>query len=101
MTSGPSSLILHELTTNAVKYGALSTPTGEVQLSWKPDRGTPDVVLDWRERGGPPVVPPERSGFGTTLLAQLVTRKGLMDFEKDGLHVVTRFRASEDPDESE
>lgn len=60
------SLALHELATNARKYGALSTSDGVVDLHWsvKPDR----VDLFWRERGGPRVKPPKRPGFGVSLL---------------------------------
>ncbi len=59
-------LILHELGTNAVKYGALSNATGEVRLTWQ----VADDVLTmvWQEVGGPAVTPPARRGFGTKLL---------------------------------
>ncbi len=80
-------LIFHELTTNAAKYGALSTPGGRVMLSWinHSDR----VDFDWVESGGPPPAASRREGFGTTLL-----RKGLRqfdgtvetDFAPSGLH---------------
>lgn len=59
-------LTLHELGTNAAKYGALSVPSGEVHLDWSFAHGL--LTLIWRETGGPPVQPPERSGFGTTLI---------------------------------
>lgn len=59
-------LTLHELGTNAAKYGALSVPQGRIELSWRLDG--PCLELTWRETGGPPVTPPERSGFGTTLI---------------------------------
>ncbi|WP_091737603.1 sensor histidine kinase [Phenylobacterium immobile] len=60
-------MTLHELTTNAVKYGALSTPTGRVTLDWvSPEDG--GLRLTWREQGGPPVTPPVRTGFGTRLI---------------------------------
>ena len=63
-------LALHELAANAAKYGALSTLAGRVHVSWRIDRSsTPDVLrLDWTETGGPPVVEPEREGFGLTTL---------------------------------
>lgn len=63
------SLALQELMTNALKYGALSTGEGSVSLRWTiaPDR--PEMLqLDWVERDGPPVEPPTRSGFGTSLI---------------------------------
>lgn len=59
-------LSLHELATNASKYGALSAPGGEVILSWRM-RGD-GLELQWEERGGPPVTPPLRTGFGSTLI---------------------------------
>jgi two-component sensor histidine kinase len=65
------SLILHELATNAAKYGALSSPTGRVQLEWRLEPGKHDgeeLALCWREHGGPPVVPPVSTGFGTKLI---------------------------------
>ncbi|HEV7354214.1 MAG TPA: PAS domain-containing protein [Brevundimonas sp.] len=61
----PVALLFHELATNAAKYGALSRPGGRVRLetSTRDDR----FLLSWRERGGPTVRPPERSGFGSSL----------------------------------
>ncbi|TYC92950.1 response regulator [Novosphingobium sp. BW1] len=60
------SLILHELATNAHKYGALSNDTGTVSLSWT--REGEWISLCWQEAGGPPVVKPERRGFGSSLI---------------------------------
>lgn len=60
-------LTLHELTTNAQKYGALSVPGGEVHLDWRLEGE--GLVLRWQEKGGPPVTAPARSGFGLTLIA--------------------------------
>ena len=60
------SLALHELATNATKYGALSGAEGRVQLSWRAEDGV--LHLNWRESGGPPVAPPTRRGFGTRML---------------------------------
>lgn len=64
------SLAIHELATNAVKYGALSHPTGRVDISWRiDDSGTaPEIIFDWREKGGPQVKSPKRKGFGTEIL---------------------------------
>lgn len=67
-------LIFHELTTNAVKYGALSVPQGRVALSWVKRRDR--IEFEWIETGGPPPQPSPREGFGTTLL-----RKGLRQFD--------------------
>ena len=60
-------LAVHELATNAVKYGALSTPDGRVTIAWDQDAGDA-VTMVWTERDGPPVQPPARKGFGTRLL---------------------------------
>ena len=61
-------MAMHELATNSLKYGALSTEDGSVDIGWshRPD-GT-GLMLWWRESGGPPVVRPEHNGFGTTLI---------------------------------
>jgi PAS domain S-box-containing protein len=84
-------LVLHELATNAAKYGALSVPKGEVVVSWG-IRGEGDQAclrFLWRERGGPPVAPPQREGFGRMLLVDVAaldfaTRPRLA-FDKEGL----------------
>lgn len=60
------SLMLHELATNAVKYGALSTADGAVKLSWRIEAG--DLHVQWRETGGPVVSRPDRTGFGSRLI---------------------------------
>lgn len=64
------SLLLHELTTNAVKYGSLSVETGAVALVWRLDGADDigDVVMTWTESGGPSVAPPTRTGFGSRLI---------------------------------
>ncbi len=64
------SMALHELCTNATKYGALSVPAGRVEIHWTRDTdgGQARLVLCWEERGGPPVVAPTRRGFGTRLI---------------------------------
>lgn len=65
-------LIIHELATNALQYGALSSSSGRVEVRWKhlPD----EVALTWRERGGPPLVePPAKKGFGTTVIDRSVS----------------------------
>ena len=61
---------IHELTTNAVKYGALSVPEGNVRIAWsvENDANGKILVLDWIEANGPRVVPPARRGFGMTLI---------------------------------
>lgn len=63
------SMAFHELGTNALKYGALRTPSGQVRLDWRVTAGDERrLELCWSERGGPPVRPPERRGFGSRLL---------------------------------
>ena len=59
-------IALHELGTNAMKYGALSNQDGRITLAWSVDEGA--LHMNWRENGGPPVTPPTRSGFGTRLI---------------------------------
>jgi two-component system CheB/CheR fusion protein len=66
----PFGLVLHELATNAAKYGAFSTTAGRVRLSWKQDRKAGRAILRvvWREEGGPPVSAPVKVGFGGSLI---------------------------------
>jgi len=63
-------MIVHELATNAIKYGALSVPDGRVSVTWRAEakNGSKIIGLDWSESGGPPVGQPARSGFGTRLI---------------------------------
>jgi PAS domain S-box-containing protein len=70
----PLSLVLHELATNAIKYGALSVPEGHVEIDWCTE-GTsaePRLVLEWREHAGPAVSAPRRRGFGRHLIERSV-----------------------------
>ena len=71
-------LALHELATNCVKYGAWSLPAGSVRVSWTLDREgaqPPQLRVNWIERGGPPVSPPTRKGFGHKIIEQMVAQK--------------------------
>ncbi|WP_374645048.1 sensor histidine kinase [Tabrizicola sp.] len=64
---------LHELATNAVKYGALSVKSGCVRIRWAVTPGPPaEFVLRWREEGGPAVAPPKRKGFGTVVIQDVL-----------------------------
>ena len=63
-------MLLHELATNATKYGTLSTPTGRVRLTWTFSPDDRVVRLTWAETGGPPVTAPERQGFGSRLISR-------------------------------
>jgi two-component sensor histidine kinase/CheY-like chemotaxis protein len=65
-TAQAVALALHELATNAAKYGALSTETGTLTVSWK--TGDDALMLDWIETGGPPTAEPARLGFGLTIV---------------------------------
>jgi len=62
---------LHELATNAAKYGALSQPHGRVRIAWS-RTSEARLVLSWTETGGPPVVRPSRQGFGTRVMKQMI-----------------------------
>ncbi len=64
-------LVIHELVTNSTKYGSLSVPGGAVDLSWTRDARR-DLEIQWREIDGPPVKPPTRQGFGTTIIERSV-----------------------------
>ncbi|HRN85608.1 MAG TPA: sensor histidine kinase, partial [Hyphomicrobium sp.] len=69
-------MALHELATNASKYGALSDENGQVHVSWDlvPGAEEREFVLEWREKDGPPVTPPERRGFGHTIMVAMVEK---------------------------
>jgi len=62
-------MALHELATNAVKYGALSQPSGRVEVRWSTDEDR--LRLEWRERGGPRADPPQRKGFGRSVIEEI------------------------------
>ncbi|BEV01895.1 response regulator [Novosphingobium olei] len=76
-------LVFHELVTNAIKYGALSNGTGRVDVTWETQDG--NLLLNWRESGGPPVRSPERSGFGTRLIESSLGGKAVAQFHAEGL----------------
>ena len=70
-------LVVHELATNAAKYGALKEPQGRLTVRWRPeDHG--DLHISWEEAGGPPLTPPTRRGFGSTVIERAIP------FELDG-----------------
>jgi PAS domain S-box-containing protein len=85
-------LALHELATNAVKYGALSSSHGRLSISWAvdPAPSAGGLKLDWRERGGPLVTPPKQTGFGhvviKSMIEQAVRGSVELDFAREGLH---------------
>jgi two-component sensor histidine kinase len=88
------SLVLHELATNASKYGALSGPGGRVTVNWMISP-VDKVKLYWRETGGPPVEKPQHAGFGSTLIekgfAAQVGGSATLRFEPDGLTCALEF----------
>jgi PAS domain S-box-containing protein len=90
-TAQTFALFIHELATNATKYGALSRPTGRVSIQWKVE-GTGEEAefrFRWQEHDGPPVKPPTREGFGRVLLEKLVAQdfgaKPKVSFAPEGL----------------
>ena len=90
-------LVLHELATNAAKYGALSVPEGRLDLRWHVEPG-PDgreLHLDWREGGGPAVEPPETAGFGTRMIERASEYElgggAELRFDPEGLRCAIRF----------
>jgi two-component sensor histidine kinase len=84
-------MVLHELATNAAKYGALSIPGGQVSVRWdlKPNGAGTNLTLLWRELGGPPVAPEHPSSYGTNLISNLIPHElgGAVDlvFAKEGV----------------
>lgn len=82
------SLLLHELGTNAIKYGSLSNEVGRVNVSWTidGDGDAADFRLIWKEVGGPPAYAPERKGFGSKLIGMgLIGTGGVVThFGEDG-----------------
>jgi two-component sensor histidine kinase len=79
-------LALHELATNAVKYGALSNETGRVRIEWS--NAGDQFSFSWLENGGPMVTPPTRSGFGTRLIKMLgssLKGEANIDYRPDGV----------------
>jgi PAS domain S-box-containing protein len=86
-------MAIHELGTNAVKYGALSNGDGRVGIEWK--NGANGVTLRWRESGGPQVAPPTHKGFGTKLIQRAMVGEhgnATFDYVPDGLKVVLEIR---------
>jgi two-component sensor histidine kinase/PAS domain-containing protein len=91
------SLAVHELATNAVKYGALAVPEGHLALRWTVHSGA--LTFSWVESGGAPVAPPVRSGFGMRLLQRNLARElggeVVLDFAPAGVRCEIRFGVEE------
>jgi two-component sensor histidine kinase len=84
-SSLPLTMCLHELATNAAKYGALSNGGGRIHITWNADQAR-KVKLIWRETGGPPVSQPALKGFGSRLIdATFGDGETCLDFQPDGL----------------
>jgi len=86
----PMAIVLHELVTNASKYGALTTPQGRIKVRWnRRQDGDACLLLDWIESGGPACPPPSQAGYGTRAIRSLIPYElnGTvdLDFESDGV----------------
>ncbi|MDB5363310.1 MAG: chemotaxis protein CheR [Rhodospirillales bacterium] len=90
-------LVIHELSINAAKHGALSLPDGTVAVEWRRDDGV--MVLEWRETGGPPVKQPRHRGFGSELIERAVNYEmdgeTSIEFAPDGVKVLVKVPLSE------
>ncbi len=88
-------LVIHELVTNSAKYGSLSD-SGRAQISWQRNEHG-DLLLDWTESGGPPVRPPSRKGFGTTIIDRSVPYdlggESAIDYRPEGVQAHFRIPA--------
>jgi len=91
-TGGGLALAVHELATNAIKYGALSAPEGRVSIDWS-CASAPDgerVTIEWKEHGGPIPVAPEKEGFGSRVIKSVPARERngevLIEYRPDGLY---------------
>lgn len=99
-------LILHELATNAMKYGSLSVPEGSVRIAWRLEDAAENkacVQLTWTEQGGPqPTEPPARSGFGSRLIAQVSRSIGSSEisFPPEGVRFTLTFSIPRQEDEA-
>ncbi len=85
-------LVVHEMMTNSAKYGALADSAGQVEVAWRLDQGG-RLIIEWTESGGPPVKPPSRRGFGTTLIERSIPfdLNGDAELRFDLLGVRARF----------
>ena len=97
------SLALHELATNATKYGALSSPKGRVSITWEAVKEQQDcIALSWTEMGGPPVHSPEKRGFGSTLIEKIVPMQlngsGKLHYLPEGVVWSLQFEGTVDQD---
>jgi PAS domain S-box-containing protein len=88
-------MALHELATNAAKYGALSTPKGRVRVGWTLSPAEGALEIKWREQGGPPTTAPQRTGFGSTVIKKLIQQQlhgsAKFHWHHEGLECVIRI----------
>ena len=93
-------LVFHELTTNAVKYGALSSPNGRIETQWRLRRALPDpaLLIEWHEHDGPPVDAPSRQGFGSRFIVHSVVSelkgKARLHYDPAGLRCTVEIPLS-------
>lgn len=93
-------LVIHELATNAAKYGAFSQPTGSLEVRWwRSGTARDELVISWNEKGGPEVAAPTRKGFGSTMIRASVERqlrgKAHFDWHVDGLRAMLHLSMPE------
>jgi PAS domain S-box-containing protein len=90
-------MAMHELATNAIKYGALSNMTGRIDVRWQavPDMPLRRLQLSWQESGGPPVAPPTSRGFGTRMIERVLSNSlgGSADLRYDATGVIFTMEA--------
>ncbi|MEO5372761.1 MAG: PAS domain-containing protein [Alphaproteobacteria bacterium] len=95
-------MVIHEMTTNALKYGALSVPDGRLQVDWRPEAGEhgQKLVLRWSEKDGPPVSVPTHKGFGSEMIARSLgfelNGTSAIDYQEDGIKATFTIPADED-----
>ncbi|HEY2033579.1 MAG TPA: HWE histidine kinase domain-containing protein [Rhizomicrobium sp.] len=96
-TAGGIALAIHELATNAVKYGALFTPTGTIAVLWAltPQASGERFEMEWKENGGPKVLPPKAEGFGGRVIRHSVAHEPggniTLDYRPEGLFCAFAF----------
>ncbi|MBC7452648.1 MAG: GAF domain-containing protein [Massilia sp.] len=94
----PFTMVMHELISNAAKYGALSTAAGSVDIAWSRVAGAGDLVLTWKECNGPAVTPPTRRGFGSVVIERSLRHElkgsGVLNFYIDGVGCVLTIPAA-------
>ena len=90
----PLVLAIHELCTNAVKYGAFSDPAGSLMIQLSVDEASKDSLLIWQEADGPSVSPPVREGLGSALLAHPLLGPAVLTFLPQGLRCEMRFKTA-------